>query len=114
MFIDDVDNLGGRILEGGRFMHLSGRCDKGMALSWLLSEYQQDNDAYTFKSIAIGDSSNDISMLEVADIALMIASPSHDFPELKRQKDIYKSSKVAPLGWVEGVKAILADLPHSD
>jgi D-glycerate 3-kinase len=110
-FISLLNKRGATILQGGRFMHISGRCDKGRALQWLLELYQH-NSKKTVTSIAIGDSQNDIQMLEQADIALLIRSPVHPLPTLERDNNLYISNNTGPAGWNEGVNTILGAMKH--
>lgn len=110
-FISLLNKRGATILQGGRFMHISGPCDKGQALEWLLEQYQH-NAQKRLTSIAIGDSQNDIKMLEQADIALLIRSPVHQLPTLKRNNNMYISDSTGPEGWNEGVNTILGAMKH--
>ena len=105
-FIHKLEQAGGTLLQGGRFLHFSGDCNKGSALLWLQQQYRSHYGIPT-TSLAIGDSNNDIAMLEAADIALTIRSPSHSPPTLKRQQHSYISEGVGPLGWDNGVRKIL-------
>ena len=83
VFIQWLEEQGGHVLQGGRFLHLSGFCDKGKALAWLTEEYkkqqvQQDEKECTaaaLKTIAIGDSENDVAMLEAAGCTNITATP---------------------------------------
>lgn len=105
-FINELEQLGAKILHGGRFMHISGECDKSIALRWLSEQYTQDR-GVSHTTLAIGDSHNDVSMLEIADIALLIPSPSHELPEVNRVKNLHIAPMQGPSGWAEGVKNIL-------
>ena len=105
VFIQQLNNAGAHLLQGGRFLSIGGNTDKGRALLQLQALYQ---DQYgQCQSIAIGDSYNDISMLEAADSALVIRSPSHAMPVLKRTKNLYQSDAIGPNGWAEGITAWL-------
>lgn len=106
-FIDRLTQSGAHILQGGRFMHVSGDCDKGKALQWLSKLYQKDAAKTQHISLAIGDSDNDKSMLEQADVALIIPSPVHELPELERQQGCFIAKHPGPAGWAEGVCRIL-------
>ena len=77
--------------------------DKGRALAQLLHLYQQQHG--DCQTLAIGDSANDISMLEAADSALIIRSPNHRAPNVQRTNNLYASKATGPNGWVEGVYA---------
>lgn len=106
-FIAHMQKLGANILQGGRFLHVSGHCDKGQAQRWLASLYQERTPAQEIVTIALGDSDNDSAMLEVASIAVQIRSPVHDFPILKRQQDVYQSRQYGPAGWAECLQKIV-------
>tara|TARA_R110002049_G_scaffold152106_3_gene316003 strand:- start:21301 stop:22179 length:879 start_codon:yes stop_codon:yes gene_type:complete len=112
LFNEYIVSHGGQLLRGGRFIHLSGRCDKGLALRWLLAEYQQHYPGKKIVTIALGDSHNDTAMLEAADYAVVIRSPVHDYPKLKhdKQQHVYLTREEGPRGWVEGVTNVLNDL----
>ncbi|MEH6606891.1 MAG: HAD-IIB family hydrolase [Pseudomonadales bacterium] len=103
-----LKQLGANVLQGGRFVHISGACNKATALNWLAALYQRNCSA-PISSIAIGDSDNDISMLEVADRALVIRSPAHTPPQLERSEQVYLSHAFGPDGWVEGIQFFLQE-----
>lgn len=106
-FMQDVINRGGYPLEGGRFIHISGDCNKGAALQWLTEEYQRQTGT-PCQSVALGDGKNDIAMLEAADIAVRIASPSHAPPELQKEEQVYTSTQLGPEGWNEILTELLS------
>lgn len=106
-FILWLQEQGGHVLQGGRFLHLSGLCDKGKALAWLAEEYRKQWQLSGVKTIAIGDSDNDIAMLEQADFALIIRSPVHALPILKRREGFFISEEFGPQGWNSGLRSIL-------
>lgn len=107
-FVNELTKLGARPLQGGRFIHVCGNCDKGIALRWLVDEYSRQYPATNWLSIALGDSNNDIAMLETADIAVRILSPSNELPQVNRTANLYTSSQTGPAGWNECLTQILA------
>jgi len=111
-FEEYVISQHGKLLKGGRFVHLSGDCDKGHAMNWLIENYRQASPGINFISIALGDSQNDVAMLSVADYAIMIRSPVHDFPvmECKMEQQLYRTQQYGPKGWVEGIEYVLGQL----
>ena len=109
-FIQALETQGARVLLGGRFLHVSGNCDKGSALRWLHRQFADRLDGPPPLSLAIGDSQNDIAMLEAADHALVIRSPAHPPPQLHRDNNTYLSKSTGPTGWNEGVRLFLQHL----
>ncbi|GLP98613.1 hypothetical protein GCM10007891_04670 [Methylophaga thalassica] len=113
-FIAELNALGANILEGGRFLHVSGQCDKGRALKWLTDMYQNTMPEQVIQTLAIGDSQNDKAMLEQADHALVIRSPVHGLPDIDRTHNLTVSTFFGPKGWAEGVTQIIDAKLHSD
>ena len=88
-------------LQGGRFLHVIGDCDKGKATQALIGFYG-DN----VKTIVLGDSANDAAMLSVGDISVIVNSPSnHQLQELVTP-DI-QTQEPAPKGWREAIERSL-------
>lgn len=106
-FVAELTGMGATVLEGGRFLHVSGDANKGSAMAWLLDEYKQQLNKQSLTTLAIGDSPNDVAMLEVANIALLIRSPARKPPELERKKNTYLSELYGPEGWAQTVAEIL-------
>ena len=51
-FVQAIEELGATTLQGGRFLHLSGPCDKGQALTWLTHQFQMQNGSHSYTTIA--------------------------------------------------------------
>ncbi|MEO1855812.1 MAG: HAD-IIB family hydrolase [Rubritalea sp.] len=64
-----------RALHGGRFIHLMSCCDKSDGLKAARSLYQKFDPKTDWTTMALGDSPNDLSMLEHADIAIIVPHP---------------------------------------
>jgi len=109
-FIQALEELGATPLQGGRFIHLSGDCDKGMALHWMVTQCKLQRPESDFISIALGDGGNDVAMLEAADIAVRILSPANTLPILSKTDKVYTSTLPGPAGWSECLSLILT--PH--
>lgn len=107
-FIQALTDAGAHVLHGGRFMHVSGQCNKGLALKWLAQQYQSFDNSSSFITIAAGDSQNDQAMLEQADETVIIRSPVHEPPAITKQHNVYLSDAMGPEGWVEGITHILS------
>ncbi|WP_448212616.1 HAD-IIB family hydrolase [Colwellia sp. MEBiC06753] len=113
-FINQAKSLGANVLEGGRFIHICDACDKGQAMNWLAGEYQHQFKQPNVTTIALGDSGNDIAMLEAADIAVQIKSPTHAFPQINQEvvNFIYQTQGFGPVGWAEALTFILGLAPN--
>ena len=106
LFTQKLKEMDLDILKGGRFYHIIGFSGKGDALQFINDKYKslfQNEDVY---SIALGDSPNDLSMLEEADLAVVIPradgtciSPVNDNTIVAE----YKGAK----GWSQAVGQIL-------
>lgn len=108
-FLDYLSRHDAVILHGGRFSHLLGRTDKGRALQWLQCYFAAKWGERPI-SIAAGDSQNDAAMLEAADWALLVRSPSHRPPFVNRSHRLRVSDDDGPAGWAQGIAEILAEI----
>ena len=92
---------GGILIQGSRFMQISSVCNKRIAKNLISHVYDiQFHGKYSKNTIALGDSKNDIDMLNSAKYSCLIKNPSGSFPKLRsNKKNIIKSSKLAPDGW---------------
>lgn len=94
-----VKALGFNVVVGDRFSHLIGdQAGKGGAVQWLVNRYQQVNRGESITTIGLGNSPNDLAMLEVVDIPIIIPGIKGVHPGLTNQ-----GWKVAPfpgsVGW---------------
>ena len=91
----------GVLIQGSRFMQVSSVCNKRIAKKLISHIYDnQFYGTYSKNTIALGDSKNDIDMLNSASYPCLIKNRSGYFPKLRsNKKNIIKSSKFAPDGW---------------
>jgi len=106
-FQSDLAEHGLQLLQGGRFYHvLSQTADKGTALRWLLQHYPGADCSHDWYSVALGDGPNDQSMLEAADLAVVIPSASGLSPK-PQNVTIIHPKKQGPSGWNQTILEIL-------
>lgn len=109
-FVEQITVAGGTLIQGGRFLSLGDKVTKGSSLVQLAEIYQKLNGLQAVHSLAIGDSGNDISMLEVATSAIIIRSKTHLPPTLNRSNNLIISRDFGPQGWAESVSFWLKNL----
>ena len=107
-FFNWLQQRGLRWREGGRFLHLMGDNDKGVAVRRLVEFYTKKYSG-RLRTVALGDSPNDLDFLAVVDMAVLIARPdgSHD-PEARAKLRGVRLAAAGPAGWCAAVEGILA------
>ena len=92
------------VVEGGRFYHLitEGQ-DKAKAMEVVKDFYDQKYQK-NFTTIALGDSQNDLSMLENADVPILIPHPNGSYISCAI-KNLIKAKTPGPSGWNQALKA---------
>lgn len=110
-FSKQLAGQGLTLLRGGRFYHVLGQTDKGHALRILRNAYSQAPvyQGRNIRSIALGDSHNDLAMLQAADIAVLIRSPAHPLPEHSLSTPPLISTHTGPRGWSECIRLIAGE-----
>lgn len=93
------------ILSGGRFYHVIGQTNKAKPILYLRQTLYRHPGT---KVICLGDSANDIDMLEVADFPVCVRSPVREFPVLDQEKAYY-TNNYGPKGWSEAIEKILEE-----
>ena len=97
-----------QVTRGGRFCHLMGNNDKGKAVQRISDMYQ--NQSGPPRTVALGDSLNDLPMLEGVDYPVLVKKHdgSHD-PAVKLDNLIITRSS-GPSGWCETLLELLPAL----
>ena len=100
-----LTDIGFAVSHGGRFVHLMGPNNKGIAARWfqnlLKREWTPD-----LISIAAGDAPNDREMLEGADFALVMRNVRGTPLVLERSGSTYVSDGSGPNAWAAGIREI--------
>ncbi|MCH2179878.1 MAG: HAD hydrolase family protein, partial [Mariniblastus sp.] len=101
------------VVQGGRFSHVMGATDKADGMTRVLDLYQACYKNSSFTTIAVGDSPNDIGMLERADIGVVIPNPYNTEPlELNRKKCV-RALAPGPSGWNSAVSDVVHEFYQS-
>lgn len=86
------------IVKGGRFYHLITKGqDKSSAIKYLIDKYKS-NESDQINTIALGDSANDLSMLQSVDIPVLIPHIDGSFLECSIE-GVIKAPYPGPKGW---------------
>jgi mannosyl-3-phosphoglycerate phosphatase len=95
-----------KVTRGGRFHHLLGPVDKGRALDRLLALYAAEG--RRFALVVLGDSPNDLSMLQRADRPILV--PRVTGPDAKLAAGLPRAEVAGapgPAGWNDAVLTVL-------
>jgi mannosyl-3-phosphoglycerate phosphatase len=101
-FIGEIHSAGFATLQGGRFLHVLGRTDKGKAVDWFREHFPEASPL-----IALGDGPNDIAMLQAADIGIVIATPTGRYLNFESDNRIIRSTLEGPEGWAETMSPLI-------
>lgn len=102
-----LQQRGYRVRRGGRFLHLMGNNDKGLAVSRLIELYRQ---VYgEVRTVGLGDSANDMDFLKMVDVPVLVARPdgSHDAEVLRNVPGVQAVAGIGPEGWNQAIHEIL-------
>jgi mannosyl-3-phosphoglycerate phosphatase len=111
---DDVKRLqaeawrkGLRVTRGGRFFHLTGDSDKGVATRQLLRLYQVAWQQ-PIRTVGLGDSLNDLPLLKAADVPIVVRKKNGEVDEnVLARVNAQITKQPGPAGWNEAVLGLL-------
>jgi mannosyl-3-phosphoglycerate phosphatase len=102
-----LQEKGLRITRGGRFYHMIGQNDKGTAVQILRRIYANTYPDKRIWTAGLGDSANDIPMLEHVDMPIVIRKKTGEWEHIQGIEHIIYSDKAGPRGWAEMIHTIL-------
>lgn len=104
-----VEDMGFRVVLGDRFSHLiGGEAGKGEAVRQLVALYQSVIPE-PLVTIGLGNSPNDLAMLEVVDHPVILPGENGPHPQLA-ERGWPVAPTVAPEGWAEAITDLLMQL----
>jgi len=109
--IDDLLNSikqKGFTITKGRIYHLLGQSDKGKAVSILTDLYTQKHGAVT--TMGIGDSQNDLPMMEKVDIPIVVKKPDGTYDDSIAVPKLIKAQGIGPSGWNDVMISLILKL----
>lgn len=90
----------------GRFYHILGNSDKGKAVSILIELYRKE--AGEIMSAALGDSPNDLPMLEKVDHPVVVKKPDGSYDPRINIPKLIRADGVGPEGWNKAVLELIS------
>lgn len=92
--------------QGGRVLTLCGKHDKSIYCEFIQSNISETRIASFL--VGVGDSENDIELLEACDVACIIPRPHKPLLPLSIPLDrTIIADNIAPIGWIEAVRKAL-------
>jgi len=89
--------------EGARFVHLMGGNDKGKAVKILADIFKKNSPETRIITVGLGDSLNDLPMLEVVDKAFLVKKEAGNYEERIKVEDLIYADGIGPVGWNKAV-----------
>lgn len=105
-FRQALQTAGLQLVQGGRFWHLMGNHDKASAIQQLCEQYRRAG-LQRIRTVALGDSPNDIPMLRAVDIPIVIRRPDGSCLSLETQAPASCSELSGPTGWNQTMLRLL-------
>jgi len=104
----EFSKIGLNMFRGGRLFHLTGKNDKGKAVKMLKKIYEKEWNKKVI-SIGLGDSYNDLPMLEAVDFPVLVKLHHGKYEEriLKKLKKPFLVKGIGPEGWSQAVLQLL-------
>jgi len=90
----------------GRFFHILGNSDKGKAVSILIELYKKQ--LGKILTVAIGDSSNDVPMLEKVGCPIIVQKPDGAYDQRVNLLKLIKANGIGPDGWNRTVLSLIS------
>lgn len=108
--LDALHEAGLRCTRGGRYYHVTGVTDKGLAIRKLMALYAE---AWgNVLTVGLGDSPNDLPLLQEVDIPIVVRNPAVGAATrlLRKVPTARVSSGPGPRGWNEMVLEVFGQL----
>ena len=99
-----ISSKGLNYTAGGRYAHIMGDNDKGRAVKHLAKLYEKEGNV---KTVGLGDSLNDLPMLQVVDHAFLMRKTNNKYDERVNLQNVKRTEGIGPEGWNEAILSLL-------
>ena len=103
-----------KITFGGKLNNISGLHNKLDSMNLFISKYKNKLRTKKLITISLGDSQNDIEILNNSNYSGIIKNNSFKISNLNKKNNIFRSFTEAPHGWVEVIKKILIKMERDN
>ncbi len=90
----------------GKFFHILGNSDKGKAIAVLIDLYAREFSEMT--TVALGDSPNDIPMLELVDCPIIVQRPNGTYAVSRDIPNLMRIDGIGSAGWNKAIFELLS------
>ncbi len=102
--LHEIKGAGLNYTSGGRYYDVTGPNDKGKATKILIDLLRRK--LGQIKTVAIGDSPNDLPMLSAVDVPVLVQRPGGTWEEIDIPR-LYRVEGIGPEGWARAVAEIV-------
>ncbi len=95
-----------QVTSGGRFLHLFGDCDKGVAVGLLVDWFRRKRPG--LRSVGLGDGLNDLPMLKRVDVPVLVRGARPVEIQEREVPGLLITEEPGPAGWNRAVLNMLA------
>ncbi len=104
----EFNKRGLSLTTGGKLFHLTGGNDKGKAVE-LLTQIYKSNWGSDLLTIGLGDSLNDLPLLESVDIAVLVRKKGNYYErKILNKLKVHKASGIGPRGWNQAILDLIS------
>jgi mannosyl-3-phosphoglycerate phosphatase len=107
--VREIAESTGLSITRGRFFHLTGDNDKGRAVR-LVKDIYARTDGIAPRSIGLGDSPNDLPLLENVDFPVLVQKPGGRYEPSIRLDNLVFAPGEGPIGWSVAVRELVERL----
>ena len=103
-----------KITFGGKLNNISGLHSKVDTMNLFINQYKNKYRTEKLITISLGDSQNDIEILNKSNYSGIIKNNYFKISNLEKKNNIFRSFTEAPQGWVEIIKKILIKMERDN
>ncbi|MHC4268628.1 MAG: HAD-IIB family hydrolase [Planctomycetota bacterium] len=104
----EIHSLGLNYTEGVRFVYLMDRNDKGKAVKILVNIFRKNFPESKIVTVGLGDSLNDLPMLEAVDKAILVQKISGSYEDRIKVDGLVYADGIGPVGWNKAVLGLFS------